>query len=479
MIIYIHGYGSHGLGSKAQQFSEYFKAKGISFIAPSLSYIPDLAIQTLESLIESYDEEITLIGSSMGGYMSIYLASKYNLKAVLINPSIYPYETLKQTLGSAPSFYDLSSFEWNQRHLSMLKTYDVDVPKQEDFMLLVQKGDETLDFQESVDKFLNARVIVEEGGNHSFEGIERHFDDIATFLQTDKSTSKELYSLDEYKANLVFALKAHGSQQTPTGLSYSFHIVSVAGEVINAIGIKSIGFKEANTAIACALLHDVNEDTDTKVTLESKIAGDKELIVKGVAALTKDETLATKKEQMQDSLNRLKLLPDCVQMVKLADRITNTARPPIFWSRTKRQNYRDEAKMILDALGSSNKYLADKLAFQIQEYENYVNVEDDYLVFYGEMTNLVLDKTHKKYSQTFKAISRLNDYLLKEYSVKLFKVDGREFDYANISKSELSGVEKGSVGFIGEMISMTMRDTDEFINKKYKEILSGEDAIVY
>jgi len=477
MIIYIHGYGSHGLGSKAQEFTRYFKEKNIPFIAPSLSYIPDLAIKTLEGLIESYDE-VTLIGSSMGGYMSIYLATKYTLKAVLINPSIYPYETLKDTLGYAPSFYDLSSFEWNERHLSMLKEYEVSKPKQENFMLLVQKGDETLNFEEAVNKFLDAKVIVEEGGNHSFKGIDRHFDAIKIFLDVNNSTPNELYSIDEYKSNLAFALKAHGSQQTPTGLPYSFHILSVAGEIINAIGVSPISFKEVNTAIACALLHDVNEDTDTKVTLESKIAGDKELIVKGVAALTKDETLPSKKEQMQDSLDRLKLLPSCVQMVKLADRITNTAKPPLFWSRSKRQSYRDEAQMILDALGSSNRYLALKLESQIKNYEKYVNIEDDYLIFYGEFANLVLDKSHQKYSQTFKAISRLNDYLLKEYSVKLFKVDGREFDYANISKGEFPSVKKGSIDFIGEMLSMTMRNSDEFINKKYKEILSGEDAVV-
>ena len=51
MIIYIHGFGSSGEGHKAKQFREYFKDDG--FIAPSLSYIPDLAIKTLEELIES------------------------------------------------------------------------------------------------------------------------------------------------------------------------------------------------------------------------------------------------------------------------------------------------------------------------------------------------------------------------------------------------------------------------------------------
>ena len=181
MIIYIHGFGSHGLGSKARSFRSYFKDKGESFIAPSLSYIPDLAIQTLEELIESY-EDVKLIGSSLGGFYTLYLAQKYGLKVVLINPSIYPFLTLKKVLGEAPSFYDESHFKWMQSHLEMLKKYETDSVVQEDIMLLLQKGDETLDYKEAEVKLPNSKQIVEEGGSHSFDGIERLFDEVDDFL---------------------------------------------------------------------------------------------------------------------------------------------------------------------------------------------------------------------------------------------------------------------------------------------------------
>ena len=181
MIIYIHGFGSHGLGSKANAFRNYFKSKGEAFMAPSLSYIPDLAIQTLEELIESYDD-VKLIGSSLGGYYTLYLAQKYGLKAVLINPSIYPYITLEKVLGEAPSFYDESHFQWLQSHLDMLKKYEIDLVVQADIMLLLQKGDETLDYKEAEAKLTNAKQIVEEGGSHSFDGIERYFVEVDDFL---------------------------------------------------------------------------------------------------------------------------------------------------------------------------------------------------------------------------------------------------------------------------------------------------------
>ncbi len=181
MIIYIHGFGSHGLGSKANAFRTYFKSKREPFLAPSLSYIPDLAIQTLEELIMSY-ESVKLIGSSLGGFYALYLAKKYGLKAVLINPSIYPHITLKRVLGEAPSFYDESHFAWMELHLDMLQKYETDSTVQEDIMLLLQKGDETLDYKEALTKLPNAKQIVEEGGSHSFDGIERYFDEVADFL---------------------------------------------------------------------------------------------------------------------------------------------------------------------------------------------------------------------------------------------------------------------------------------------------------
>lgn len=182
MVIYIHGFGSSGEGAKAKLFRKYFKDKGVGFIAPSLSYIPELAIKTLQEMIESYNGEVQLIGSSLGGYYSVYLSDKYKLKAVLINPSIYPYKTLPKVLGNAPSFHDESSFTWMQFHIDSLKKYEVTSPVQENFMLLTQKGDETLNFQEAVDKLPHATLVIEEGGDHGYVGIERHFQSVESFL---------------------------------------------------------------------------------------------------------------------------------------------------------------------------------------------------------------------------------------------------------------------------------------------------------
>ena len=185
MILYIHGFGSSGQGGKAILFRDYFKSKGIPFIAPSLSYVPKLAMDTLEELVTSC-AEVTLIGSSLGGYYALYLAEKYGLKAVLVNPAMKSAKTLQSALdkqGVAVNYYDLSSFEWNASHIKMLEAYEVTAPKSE-YMLMLQKDDDVLDYKDTLKKLPNATLILEEGGTHAFEGIERYFETIEKFLCT-------------------------------------------------------------------------------------------------------------------------------------------------------------------------------------------------------------------------------------------------------------------------------------------------------
>ncbi|XPV69763.1 MAG: YqiA/YcfP family alpha/beta fold hydrolase [Halarcobacter sp.] len=182
MILYIHGFGSSGNGGKATLFREYFEDE---VIAPSLSYVPNLAIDTLEQIIEmlqAKNEKVALVGSSLGGYYAIYLANKYDLKAVLINPSIYPYKTLDK-IGMAMNYYDMSSFEVTAEHIQALKGFEVKtIKKQENFMTLLQTEDEVLDYTQAEEKLSDSELIIEEGGNHSFENIESYFRKIGGFL---------------------------------------------------------------------------------------------------------------------------------------------------------------------------------------------------------------------------------------------------------------------------------------------------------
>lgn len=183
MIIYIHGFGSSGFGGKARLFKEYFEEE---IITPSLSYVPSLAIDTIEQLIQMLElkgEKVFLVGSSLGGFYAIYLAQKYNLKAVLINPAIKPYETLDK-LGEATNYFDYSSFEVTKEHMQTLKKLDIsEIKNQENFITLLQTGDEVLDYNDAAEKLSQSELVIDEGGNHSFENIDRYFRKIDSFFR--------------------------------------------------------------------------------------------------------------------------------------------------------------------------------------------------------------------------------------------------------------------------------------------------------
>lgn len=161
-----------------------------------------------------------------------------------------------------------------------------------------------------------------------------------------------------------FAAGAHLGQTLPgTDLPYSVHVALVCMEVMAALRSRP-GYDE-DLAVACALLHDVVEDTPASV--EEVRAAFGAAVAAGVLALSKDASLP-RDERMADSLRRIREQPREVWMVKLADRITNLAPPPPHWTPARIAAYRDEAGEILRALGEASPLLAERLAQKIKEY---------------------------------------------------------------------------------------------------------------
>ena len=94
MLLYLHGFRSVGLCYKGSLIASFAP----NALTPNLPYVPDLAIELIENFIKKYQktQKICLVGSSLGGYYATFLAEKYQLKAVLINPVINAYQTYKR-----------------------------------------------------------------------------------------------------------------------------------------------------------------------------------------------------------------------------------------------------------------------------------------------------------------------------------------------------------------------------------------------
>jgi len=164
-----------------------------------------------------------------------------------------------------------------------------------------------------------------------------------------------------------FASRVHKEQKYPgEKLPYLTHLGNVMMEVMAV----SLGLKNPELAITCAILHDTIEDTS--VTYEELVQSFSKEVANGVLALTKDETLATKKEQMLDSLERIKQQPQEIWVVKMADRVANLGKPPEYWKAEKVKAYRDEARIILEHLGEADEAMAERLEGKIENYEKYL-----------------------------------------------------------------------------------------------------------
>ncbi|MEY8212911.1 MAG: YqiA/YcfP family alpha/beta fold hydrolase, partial [Colwellia sp.] len=61
----------------------------------------------------------------------------------------------------------------------------IDGCQKNNYLVMVQTDDEVLNYQHAVKKYQHCRLIVEQGGDHSFVGFEQHLPTIANFFQLE------------------------------------------------------------------------------------------------------------------------------------------------------------------------------------------------------------------------------------------------------------------------------------------------------
>ena len=177
MLLYIHGFNSSALSFKAgllrRRMTELRRMREL--VCPELSHDPREAIQTLEKLVEAHaPERVAVIGSSLGGYYATWLAEKYGVPAVLVNPAVRPYELLSQYVGPRTNLYTGAHYELEPRHIDALRELEVDSITPARYLLMVQTGDEVLDYRAAVERYRGSRQIAIEGGNHGFSDFGEH-----------------------------------------------------------------------------------------------------------------------------------------------------------------------------------------------------------------------------------------------------------------------------------------------------------------
>lgn len=160
---------------------------------PCLAFEPKEAINQAKAAIASLQQRegidtVFLIGSSLGGYYATYLSQTLDLKAALINPAVKPYELFGDYLGPNKHYYDGKTYMLEMKHIDQLKELEIDVIKNDnDLLLLLQTGDETLDYHLASAKYVNSPSWIESGGNHSFVNFIDRLEMIFHFAQNKRT----------------------------------------------------------------------------------------------------------------------------------------------------------------------------------------------------------------------------------------------------------------------------------------------------
>jgi predicted esterase YcpF (UPF0227 family) len=192
-LLYIHGFLSSPLSYKAVQVDTWLRENrpDIQYHCPALSAYPGPTQKTLASLVEQFlPESVYLIGSSLGGYWATWLVEKYGLRAVLINPAVKTGMLKPEYINvELRNYHSEDTYLLTEKDVEALFSVDVaEIRLHENYWLMVQTGDETLDYRLAIEKYTGARRLIEEGGDHSFQGFERWIAETIYFLEDIAAT---------------------------------------------------------------------------------------------------------------------------------------------------------------------------------------------------------------------------------------------------------------------------------------------------
>jgi len=185
MIVYIHGFNSSPASHKSNQLRERLAAigRGKEFVCPALPHLPREAMALLEREVSGVPaDQVTLVGSSLGGFYATHLTEKLGMRSVLVNPAITPHEGLRTYLGPQKNLYTGNEYELTEEHLAQLAALHVPKPARMDsYLLMHTTGDELLDWRVAVDHYQGCRQVIVQGSDHGFREFSDYIDIVFEF----------------------------------------------------------------------------------------------------------------------------------------------------------------------------------------------------------------------------------------------------------------------------------------------------------
>ncbi len=193
MILYLHGFRSSPDSFKARVMAARLAELGRSdeWCCPMLPVSPLDTVTLVESLVRGA-RNVTVVGSSLGGFFATYLAEKHGWPAVLLNPAIVPQRDLSHYLGEQPLWHGGGSIVVEPHHLDELRSLGVaSVTRPERYYLIAATGDEVLDYREMLAHYPGARTTLIEGSDHAISEFPHYVDEVLAFCDARPPAPRE------------------------------------------------------------------------------------------------------------------------------------------------------------------------------------------------------------------------------------------------------------------------------------------------
>ena len=188
-IVYLHGFMSSPASIKATRLRAYVDALASppALHVPELHHRPSIAMRGVVEWVERNARDgVAFVGSSLGGFYATCLAERFGARAAMINPAVRPYEALQSSLGLQTNLYTGEAFDVTREHMDELRAMAVArITRPDRYFLLVETGDEVLDYREAVAFYGGAYQYVRGGGDHTFTAFEAQIPAILRFVGTD------------------------------------------------------------------------------------------------------------------------------------------------------------------------------------------------------------------------------------------------------------------------------------------------------
>lgn len=188
-LIYIHGFLSSPKSAKAQAtqtWLQYHRPQW-HYECPFLSSYPGETQAALNGLVSQLGEaeDVYVIGSSLGGFWASYLTERYGFRSVLVNPAVHPQRRFATLVGQKlANYHTHEPCILRQQDIDHLEACDAPTINNLDlYWLMVQTGDETLDYRDAVSRFQGCRQTIEVGGDHGFTGYASWLPELIEFFE--------------------------------------------------------------------------------------------------------------------------------------------------------------------------------------------------------------------------------------------------------------------------------------------------------